>query len=112
MMSELKPCPCCNTNDWLYSQPQFFKVAEQHSTPIGWVTMCNKCGVKVEKYSKEECEEVWNTRPIEDALLAEIDRLRKALEKIVNHCRPQRGSEEMALDWIEHEARETLKMKE
>ena len=41
----------------------------------------------------------------------EIDRLRKALEKIADHCRPQRGGEEMALDWIEHEASEALEVK-
>ena len=46
-----------------------------------------------------------------DALRAEIDRLRKALEKIANHCRPQRGGEEIALDWIEHESREALEAK-
>ena len=41
----------------------------------------------------------------------EIERLRKALEKIAYHCRPHRGGEEMALDWIEHEAREALEVK-
>ena len=46
-----------------------------------------------------------------DALRAENERLRQALEEIANHCRPQRGGEEMALDWIEHEAREALEVK-
>ena len=44
-------------------------------------------------------------------LRAENERLRKALEKIANHCRPHRGGEEMALDWIEREAYEALEVK-
>ena len=90
-MSELKPCPFCGAD----------KTVDVHSI-FPDKSECFLCGATAPH---------WNSRPIEDALRAENERLRKALEKIANHCRPQRGGEEMALDWIEHEAREALEVK-
>ena len=72
MSEEVKSCERCASSDWLFSQPRFFRVSEEGSTPVGWVTGCQHCGIKVEHYSKTEAEAIWNTRPIEDTLRAQI----------------------------------------
>ncbi len=57
-MSELKPCPFCNVNEWKY-QSHFSGTT---------IYQCEKCGTIVEEW-------VINIRPIEDALHARIAEL-------------------------------------
>lgn len=71
-VGELKPCERCGSGDWLVSNPMFFRVSKEGSSPVRWAVTCKKCGIKVEGYSKDETEAIWNTRPIEDALRSEI----------------------------------------
>jgi hypothetical protein len=82
MPEPLKVCPSCGTSDWIYSQPQFFRVVQEGTRPFGWVTMCNHCGLKVEGYTKAETEAKWNRRTVEDALAAACLRVKVYLEAI------------------------------
>jgi len=80
-MSELKPCPFCGTT----------VVSIEIDGLYRWVECGNaSCLASVKPRSflvdagnaNHIVATDWNTRPIEDALRAENERLRKALEKI------------------------------
>jgi hypothetical protein len=71
-MSELKPCPFCGKEQ---SEKNFFSCDGYPQA----------CGCWETTHTGEEACEVWNTRPIEDALRAEIARLKEenhALDQI------------------------------
>lgn len=80
-MSELKPCPFCgglNQTIEGYLEYHFSEAFVQ----------CDSCGARSEteeddllKKAKEKAIKIWNTRPIEDALRAENERLKKALKE-------------------------------
>ena len=77
-MSELKPCPFCGEE--IYSEFYSHRAEEfdGHCTN-------KKCVL----YGKELLffnTARWNSRPIEDQLRAENERLREALQKIKNWC--------------------------
>jgi Lar family restriction alleviation protein len=70
-MSELKKCPFCGGEaEIIYD--------------IGWYTgSCNACGaISQSDLGNSGAIEVWNTRPIEDALQARIDELAKDISDI------------------------------
>ena len=74
-MSELKPCPFCGRNKYLETQYE----KGDHSV------YCNYCGATGSFRVGDNSElDLWNTRPIEDALRAENERLKKALEEIAD----------------------------
>lgn len=105
-MSELKNCPFCGY------EPE---TKEVHVYPNGEKSpafiKCKRCNYHLFSYNEEGLFVHWNCRPTENALRDEIERLRKALEKIAERCSPQRDREEIALYWIECEAREALEVK-
>jgi Lar family restriction alleviation protein len=69
-MSELKPCPFCGRNKYLEAQYE----KGDHSV------YCNYCGATGSFRVGDNSElDLWNTRPIEDALRAENRRLNRAL---------------------------------
>lgn len=75
-MSELKPCQFCESNDI-----DILTYEEEYHTRK--VAECMDCGARGSVCdSKEEAIEAWNTRPAEDALKAEIERLKAALNEI------------------------------
>ncbi len=66
MSEKLKPCPFCG-------QPG----RKMYTDQVGCLSFC----INGDPSDNDlPCVEVWNTRPVEDALKAENDRLRKALE--------------------------------
>ena len=77
-MSDLKPCMCCESNDI-----EIITYEEKyHSRKIA---KCMNCGARGSVCdSKEEAIEAWNTRPAEDVLTAEIERLKKTIKEIRN----------------------------
>lgn len=100
---ELKPCPCCeNEND---CDPQVEIFIEYinfcaEKVPLYYVE-CNSCQLRTDSNQlKQESIDNWNTRPIEDELRAEIERLkgkmknmaqrdifeRKTLKSILGDC--------------------------
>lgn len=69
-MSDLKPCMCCESNDI-----EIITYEEKYHTRK--IATCMDCGARGSVCdSKEEAIEAWNTRPAEDALQAEIERLK------------------------------------
>lgn len=65
-MSELKPCPFCG----------------EENTDTGFILHKDECYLMLRYmggHSKQEMINAWNTRPIEDGLQAEIDRLKEKL---------------------------------
>lgn len=81
-MSELKACPFCGQEHEI-----------EEATDIHW-GMCKGivCGYKVlrQAFSDKELEamiQFWNTRPLEDALQAKLDRLEKACDEMIDYCR-------------------------
>jgi len=71
MSEELKPCPFCGTD-----------IILEGSLSDGEWYICDYCGAE----SGGDGVNGWNTRPIEDTLRAENERLREALQKIKNWC--------------------------
>ena len=63
MSEELRPCPFCGGNDIVYEEALS-------------VTYCNDCGGELDEGFGSD----WNTRPIEDALQAENERLKEELQ--------------------------------
>ena len=101
-MSELKPCPFCGQSDDLgevkyrknygFDRPYPYDSCvenlpvcvgcddEEVCNPVITKRMsCSYCGVVVSDI------EIWNTRPIEDALRAENERLRSLLRTVCNN---------------------------
>jgi hypothetical protein len=74
-MSDLKPCPYCGAVD---------KHETEVDDQIGsvWIR-CLGCGVTIWKWSYLDAVSAWNTRPLEDALEAEAETLRRRLETVV-----------------------------
>ncbi len=94
-MTELISCPFCGQSDWKEIQHESINDArwmrcQKCSACSSWVWLDRYPANQIAKMDKEDfrmmtradSEKVWNTRPIEDALKAEIDKLRVALEKI------------------------------
>jgi Lar family restriction alleviation protein len=74
-MSELKPCPFCGAID-----RHEIEVDERNNST--WIR-CLGCGVMLWKWSHSDAVSAWNTRPLEDALEAENQRLRDALKAVL-----------------------------
>ena len=87
-MSELKPCPFCGEQFVVDIDGESGGVAVWHNTngkkcpfsEIEDATSFLEVGDNI-----SVLEDLLNTRPVEDALRAENERLRKALEEIANH---------------------------
>lgn len=81
--NELKPCPFCECEI-------IDVVAEEYldGSKVFYTANCHECdtqhGGLFETY--DEATKAWNTRPLEDALRAEIERLRGDLEMVEMMC--------------------------
>jgi len=71
MRDKLKPCPFCGSNNL------------QSREGLEWSDV--RCKTCLQSVSSFPCaaENVWNTRPIEDALESELDQLRKDNQALV-----------------------------
>lgn len=80
MSKELKPCPFCGSN----------RIVEETETDNSgcvpmtvWFVKCTACGSFKNSISNpDRAIKRWNTRPAEDALNAENERLKEALKEI------------------------------
>ena len=71
MSDELKPCPFCGEEPRV-SDLLVYPNGEKYPANV----KCRRCGIVKANYdSVEKAVTVWNTRPGEDALRAEIERL-------------------------------------
>ena len=105
-MAELEPCPFCNGTHSI-NVINFFTGDSYRK--------CDICGAEApEAKTPEEAAKVWNTRPAEDALKAEVERLKadnerlkKALKKIDDLTFMPRNKDK-ALDGTWHITRAAL----
>ena len=74
-MNELKPCPFCKSRAEHYS-------FNYRKHTVRCVYCLADCG---EHDTPERAAFVWNTRPAEDALKAEVERLKAAMKDIKGH---------------------------
>lgn len=97
MSEELKPCPICKSE----SSGAFI-----HGMFVSWI--CNNCNLETYQCCEEEqARELWNTRPIEDALQARIDALEAKLRWIpVSERLPEVRHDRLYLCWIDNGIRE------
>ena len=76
-MSDLKPC-LCGSDKVHFGYEPFCGLTF-------WRVMCDTCGTQTSTFdTKEEAAEKWNTRPGEDSLKAEIERLKETIKEIRN----------------------------
>jgi len=85
MSEELKPCPICKREHEIDIDEEFGSVMFRHKNFDWNKDNCLLAEQELsENVSVKQFIEAWNTRPIEDALRAENDRLREALREIAN----------------------------
>lgn len=104
-MSDLKPCPFCkaepisenNRRFFLKHNPDCFLAHPMHNANCDLVSTGS-----IAKHI-----EAWNTRPAENALKAEVERLKKALRKI-EHLTFMPRNRDKVLDMTWHIARAVL----
>ena len=78
-MDELKPC-LCGSDKVHFGYEPFCGLTF-------WRVMCDTCGTQTSTFdTKEEAAKVWNTRPAEEALKAEMERLKSRWEKLKDFC--------------------------
>ncbi|MBO7330062.1 MAG: Lar family restriction alleviation protein [Lentisphaeria bacterium] len=78
MSEELKPCPFCG---------QDVSIGPVDDCTHYWYVCCEDCDITRFIFgSKQESIKIWNTRPAEDALKAEVERLTQALEAIAKNA--------------------------
>ena len=73
MSDELRPCLRCGAKD--EDNNIIGTVVEDNDGKLNYWIVC-ECGCAVNGYSQEEAERLWNTRPVEDELLKNIEQLR------------------------------------
>lgn len=73
MSEELKACPFCGKE---MNDDNFFSCDGYPQA----------CGCWEQTHTAQEAVDVWQSRPIEDALREEIKKLKEALEMLSEHC--------------------------
>lgn len=70
-MDELKACPFCGSSN---TTLDYYEISCPQE--LGTIVVCNDCGASAKSIDD------WNTRPIEDELRAEIERLKVRIEEL------------------------------
>jgi hypothetical protein len=80
-MSELKKCPWCET------EPELIEYKNSRHKRLKYYACPHGCCATPHFEFEEEAREYWNTRPLEDALQAQLDdmkrRLKEAYDEII-----------------------------
>ena len=92
MTNELKPCPFCNSK----AEMHFDKLAGKTIYMVKCSVRECQCQEMGWHESESKAASAWNSRPIEDKLQSEIDKLNKALDlacEIVSNGCPESYNE-------------------
>ena len=91
---ELKPCPFCGNKATVY-------IVTQNRLSF-WRVQCAECSAVMQAMTRENAIVIWNTRPVEDTLLACIANARTIIERGVELMTPdQVGQWEGVRSWLE-----------
>ena len=105
-MSELLACPYCGSKVEM-KNAVIYPNMERSPASI----RCKKCNFFIADYEDDDLIQRWNNRPIEDALCAENERLREALQKIKNWCciDDDGGTETIIIEFAQQALKEVTK---
>lgn len=81
-MSELQPCPFCGSND--------IEVKQYYNDGWYWFVTCKNCKAEKIHQFKGVAIQEWNTRYADDALRAEVKRMKIELRKLWYEFRDRR----------------------
>ena len=103
---EIKLCPFCGSKVEMKSVV-IYPNMERSPASI----RCKKCNFFIADYEDDDLIQRWNNRPIEDALCAENERLREALQKIKNWCciDDDGGTETIIIEFAQQALKEVTK---
>ena len=80
-MNQLKACPFCGSND--------IEVKQYYNDGWYWFVTCKNCKAEKIHQFKGVAIQEWNTRPAEDALKAEVERLKANVALLGGEYRKQ-----------------------
>ena len=73
MSEELKACPLCKSDDIACAPIDGYAI---------WHVVCRKCGAQARGRNKYQAIALWNTRPIEDDLRAQLTASQAEVERL------------------------------
>jgi len=73
MSDELKPCPMCGSSTIMYGLMSGYAL---------WQVVCRDCGIQARGRNKYAAINLWNTRPLEDTLRAELAAAQAEVERM------------------------------
>lgn len=83
-MSKLKPCPFCGSDIQDYP-PTFYDEKFPRKSVLGYYVICAACGAQLTQINKFKNVGInWNTRSIEDALLARAEKAEAMVERMIS----------------------------
>lgn len=84
MSEELKPCPFCGCTK-INEYAESVDVGDEYANIFNYIVECPDCQCSRGDSRTSDVIKRWNTRPAEDALKAEVERLKNKLALVKKH---------------------------